>query len=83
MASPRTPPAPSRLRLLPGARRVLGPIGEARGTARVMLWTGIAITSAFILLAVFAPVVSPYDFDQFQVERAPLRAVGGTRRATT
>ena len=31
-----------------------------------MLWAGIAITSAFILLAVFAPVVSPYDFDQFR-----------------
>ena len=66
MGSPRTPPAPSRLRLLPGLAGRLGPIGEARGTGRVMLWVGIAITSAFILLAVFAPVVSPYDFDQFR-----------------
>ena len=31
-----------------------------------MLWAGIAITSAFILLAVFAPLMSPYDFDQFR-----------------
>jgi len=57
MALPGATPAPSRLRVLPGARRALGPIGEARGTGRVMLWAGIAITSAFILLAVFAPLV--------------------------
>jgi peptide/nickel transport system permease protein len=31
-----------------------------------MLWAGIAITAAFILLAVFAPVVTPYAFDQFE-----------------
>ena len=54
------------MRLLPGVRRALAPIGEARGTARVMLWAGIAITGFFIVLAVFAPVLSPYEFDQFQ-----------------
>jgi peptide/nickel transport system permease protein len=66
MATPGAPPAPTRWRLLPGARRALAPISEARGTGRFMLWAGIAITSAFILLAVFAPVVSPYEFDQFR-----------------
>ena len=30
------------------------------------MWAGIAITAVFILLAVFAPVVSPYAFDQYQ-----------------
>ncbi len=46
-------------------RRALAPIGEARGFARGMLWTGAAITLFFILLALFAPVVSPYAFDQY------------------
>jgi peptide/nickel transport system permease protein len=67
MCPAEAPQATARsTRLLPGVRRALAPIGEARGTARVMLWAGIAITAAFILMAVFAPVVSPYEFDQFQ-----------------
>jgi peptide/nickel transport system permease protein len=49
----------------PGIRRAFGPIGEARGTTRVLLWTGAGITLFFILLALLAPVVSPYEFDQF------------------
>jgi peptide/nickel transport system permease protein len=47
-------------------RRIFAPIGEARGTARLMLWTGTALTGLFIFLAFFAPVVSPYNFDQFK-----------------
>jgi peptide/nickel transport system permease protein len=54
--------------VLPGVRRALAPIGEARGASRVMLWVGILITAGFILMAVFAPVISPYTFDQFQAD---------------
>jgi peptide/nickel transport system permease protein len=47
-------------------RRAFGPIAEARGMARTMLWTGAGITLMFVLLAIFAPVLSPYGFDQYQ-----------------
>ena len=53
---------------LGGTRRALAPIGQARGLTRTMLWLGAAITLAFVLMALLAPVISPYDFDQF---RAP------------
>jgi peptide/nickel transport system permease protein len=60
-----TPSFYGRRRLL-SARRALGPITEARGMARAMLWIGAAITLAFVLIALLAPVISPYDFDTFQ-----------------
>ena len=33
---------------------------------RVLLWTGAALTLFFVLVALLAPVISPYDFDQFR-----------------
>lgn len=50
----------------PGFRRALGPIGDARGSTRVLLWTGAGLTLFFVLLALLAPVISPYEFDQFR-----------------
>ena len=38
-----------------GVRRVLAPIAEAHGGARIMLWTGAAITTFFIVLALIGP----------------------------
>ncbi|HET8741198.1 MAG TPA: ABC transporter permease [Gaiella sp.] len=58
-------PLYGRRRLL-GMRRALGPVGEARGMARAMLWVGAGITLAFVLVALLAPVIAPYDFDTFQ-----------------
>jgi len=55
-----------RRRLLPGARRAVQPIAEARGLARAMLWSGALITGFFVVLAAFAFAISPYKFDQFQ-----------------
>ena len=55
-----------RRAFLPGVRRTLAPIGEARGMPRAMLWTGAGITLAFILMALLAPVISPYSFDAFE-----------------
>ena len=49
-----------------GIRRALTPIAEARGMARTMLWTGAGITLVFVILAVLAPVLSPFGFDQYQ-----------------
>jgi peptide/nickel transport system permease protein len=56
----------SRTRRLGGLRRSLAPVAEARGMTRAMLWLGAGLTLAFILVAVFAPVIAPYDFDTFQ-----------------
>jgi peptide/nickel transport system permease protein len=47
-------------------RRLLAPVGEARGIAKWALWAGIAITVLFVVLAVFAPLIAPYDFDQYR-----------------
>jgi peptide/nickel transport system permease protein len=51
---------------LVGIRRALRPVAEARGLARAMLWIGALITGFFIVLAVFASLISPYAFDQYQ-----------------
>jgi peptide/nickel transport system permease protein len=57
--------APNRRGLSRRLARALGPIRDARGFARVMLFTGAGITLFFVLLAIFAPLVSPYAFDQY------------------
>jgi peptide/nickel transport system permease protein len=49
-----------------GVRRMLAPVFEARGMTRVMLWVGAGITLFFVLMAVLAPWIAPYDFDQFR-----------------
>jgi peptide/nickel transport system permease protein len=67
-----TVPAPSRRRLV-GLRRALAPVAEARGMTRTMLCVGAGITVAFVLIALFAPALAPYDFDTFRAngERFP------------
>jgi peptide/nickel transport system permease protein len=66
MAAPaETSGVPQRSRLL-GVRRVVGPIREARGFPRVMLYIGAAITVFFVLLAILAPLIAPYHFDQYK-----------------
>lgn len=52
----------SRLR----APRWLRPIGEARGVSRWILWSGVVIVAVFLVLAIFAPLLAPYGFDQVQ-----------------
>ena len=46
--------------------RIYAPIREARGVPKWVLWSGIVITTFFVVLALFAPFISPYDFDEFQ-----------------
>jgi peptide/nickel transport system permease protein len=60
--------AAPRTRRLAGVRRAFAPVGEARGMARAMLWVGAGITLAFVLIAVFAPLIAPYDFDTFRAD---------------
>jgi peptide/nickel transport system permease protein len=59
-------PLPAPRRRLVGLRRAFAPVAEARGMTRTMLWLGTAITAGFILLALLAPVIAPYEFDQFR-----------------
>jgi peptide/nickel transport system permease protein len=62
-AAPRTPHGRARLLALGRATK---PIREATGMARAMFWAGVAITLVFIVLAVFAPLISPYNFNQYK-----------------
>ena len=57
--------------------RALGPIREARGFPRVMLYIGFGITVFFVLMAILAPLISPYDFDQYKSGNQPLPAARG------
>jgi peptide/nickel transport system permease protein len=46
--------------------RIFGPIREARGVPRWVLWAGIVLTLVFIVVALFAPLISPYEFDEYR-----------------
>lgn len=46
------------------APRWTQPIREARGLSRWLLIGGLAIVALFVLMAIFAPVIAPYGFDQ-------------------
>jgi len=63
----------ARSRIRPGLKLLWEPVSETRGLARVMLVAGAAITLFFIVLAVFAPWIAPYEFDEFTTggERFP------------
>ena len=62
-AAPRTPHGRAKLIALGRATK---PIREASGMARAMFWTGVGITVFFILLAFLAPVISPYNFNEYR-----------------
>lgn len=50
-----------------------GPVGrlwhqvrQAQGFSKWLLWVGAAITVIFVVLAIFAPLIAPFGFDQYQ-----------------
>jgi oligopeptide/dipeptide ABC transporter ATP-binding protein len=47
------------------ARRMFAPLFAARGLPRVLLWVGLSLTLFFVVLAVFAPLIAPYGFNQY------------------
>jgi peptide/nickel transport system permease protein len=47
-------------------RALLSPIRETSGLARWILLTGMFITAFFLVLAIFAPWIAPYGFDQVE-----------------
>jgi peptide/nickel transport system permease protein len=44
------------------------PIRESRGLTRWLLISGVAIVLLFVILAIFAPVIAPYGFDQVSAD---------------
>jgi peptide/nickel transport system permease protein len=62
--SPKPTAAPAPPRRLAGTRRLLDEIRRARGTPKWLLYSGLAIVAVFVILAVFAPLIAPYGFDQ-------------------
>lgn len=47
-------------------RRTLAPVRAARGLPKWLLWIGVGIVGLFVVLAIFAPWISRYGFDQYQ-----------------
>jgi peptide/nickel transport system permease protein len=41
-------------------------VRTAQGFSKWLLWVGAAIVVVFVILAVFAPLIAPYGFDQYQ-----------------
>jgi peptide/nickel transport system permease protein len=67
MAGPITEgtPLPSRAqRRGEGARRLLTQIRQTEGTPRRLLYVGTGVVFFFVILAIFAPLIAPYSFDQ-------------------
>jgi peptide/nickel transport system permease protein len=48
--------------------RWVKPMTEARGLSRWMLIAGIVIVAFFLVLAIFAPLIAPYGFDQVSAD---------------
>ena len=40
-------------------------VKAAQGFSKWLLWVGAAVTLMFVVLAVFAPLIAPYGFDQY------------------
>ncbi len=90
-ARPPTDTIPGRRRRFATLRRALTRIREARGVPKIMLYTGVAIVVVFVVLAIFAPLIAPYGFDQFasgearfpkQAEPSSEHLLGTTVQAT-
>jgi peptide/nickel transport system permease protein len=46
--------------------RATKPIRDAHGIPRAMFWSGVGITIFFVILALFAKWISPYNFNQYK-----------------
>jgi peptide/nickel transport system permease protein len=63
---PETPPVVARPTRGGRLARILAPFRQAKGVQRFMLLTGTALSFVFIFCAIFAPLIAPFDFDQYQ-----------------
>ncbi len=53
-----------RARRLAGMRRLVTQVRETEGTPRRLLYIGTAVVFFFVVLAIFAPLIAPFNFDQ-------------------
>jgi len=47
---------------------VLQPVAQTRGVPRWILISGVVIVAFFLILAIFAPLIAPYGFDQVEAD---------------
>jgi peptide/nickel transport system permease protein len=52
------------------APRWVKPLRQARGLSRWLLISGIVIVVGFLVMAIFAPLIAPYGFDQVSADGA-------------
>ena len=60
--------------------RWLAPIRESAGVSRTIFWIGVGIVAFFVILAVFAPIIAPYGFDQVSDPSGAFPEAGIARR---
>ena len=63
--SSRPGPAPVTNGRLRGLHRAFAPLITVHGLPRWLFWTGATITLVFVVLAIFAPEIAPYGFNQY------------------
>jgi peptide/nickel transport system permease protein len=51
-----------------GLRRMVATIRQTKGVPKWMLYSGLGIVGLFVFLAIFAPIVAPYGFDQVSAD---------------
>ena len=64
-------------------RQFLRHIWNTKGLARWILLAGTVITVVFIVFAIFAPWIAPYDFNQTRVDGVKLPKLARTTSSTT
>jgi peptide/nickel transport system permease protein len=45
--------------------RLAAPVRSARGLPKWLLWIGMGLVALFVIMAIFAPLISRYGFDQY------------------
>ena len=60
--------------------RLWGQVRTAQGFSKWLLWVGAAIVLIFVVLAIFAPLIAPYGFDQYHGARRAIPEAGAPRR---
>ena len=63
-------PGRDPVRAAPRCAPAIAPLVAVRGLPRWLFWTGATITLVFLVLAIFAPEIAPYGFNQYMAHRS-------------